>query len=115
MQEAIDEQNRKEREIINKINQEKNNREAENNRNLQERKRLENEIIEKYRKINEERLDLENQSREGKINSSNQGKIKQLEKELDLKKQILEIHTRQSELKRNLAQQELFAYIEQRR
>ena len=40
MKEAIEEQNRKEKEIINRINQEKINRDAEITKNIRERKRL---------------------------------------------------------------------------
>ena len=54
MQEAIDEQNTKEQEIINRINQEKANRDAETARNIQEGKRLQKQIDSQQQKIKEE-------------------------------------------------------------
>jgi hypothetical protein len=115
MQEAIDEQNRKEQEIINRINQEKTNRDAEVTRNIQERKRLQEQIDSQQEKIRKELIEQQNQISKGKINSSSQEKIDELKRELTEKEQELEEHIRQSEEKRNLAQQKLYTYIEQRK
>jgi len=114
MQEAIDEQNRKEQEIVNRINQEMANRNAETTRNIQERERLEQEIIDQHGKLNEERARQEKLAREGKINSISQDKENELKRELENKKQALMEHVRQSEEKRNSAKRELFSYIEQK-
>lgn len=115
MQEAIDEQNRKEQEIINRINQERVNREIEINNTIQKKKKLEQEMINKQKEIQEELIRQRKQISEGKISSISQGKIDKLKKELTEKKQELEDYIKKSEEKRNMAQQELYAYIEQRR
>ena len=115
MQEAIDEQNRKEQEVINRINQEKTNRDTEVTKNIQERKRLQEQIDIQQEKIKKELMEQQKQISKGKINSISQGKINELKRELAEKEQELEEYIKQSKEKRDAAQQELYAYIEQRR
>jgi hypothetical protein len=115
MQEAINEQNRKEQEVISRINQEKTNRDAEVTKNIEERRRLQEQIDSQQEKIKKELIEQQKQISKGKITSGSQEKINRLKRELEEKKQALDDHIRQSEEKRNVAQQELYAYIEQRR
>jgi hypothetical protein len=115
MQEAIDEQNRKEREIIDRINQERSNREAETSRNIQKEKSLREQIESQQQKVKEEILKRAKEISESKINSSSQGRIDELKRELAEKEQELEEHVRLSEARKNAAECEFYAYIEQRR
>ena len=114
MQEAIDEQNRKEQEIINRINQAKTNRDAEIARSVQERERLEQQVINQQKKLDEERASQERLVKEGNINSISQDRENELKRELEMKRQKLAEHVRQSKEKRDNAEQELYSYIEQK-
>jgi uncharacterized Zn finger protein (UPF0148 family)/GTP-binding protein EngB required for normal cell division len=115
MQEVIDEYNRKQQEIINSINQERINSGAESARNIQERKRLQEQIVNQQEELEKEIISQRKKISEGRINSSNQGKIDKLKKDLAEKEQELKDHISKSQTKRDNAQLELYAYIEQRR
>ena len=115
MEEAIEEQKKKEREIINRINQEKANREVESDRRIQELERLQEQVESQQQKVKEEIMRQKKQAIEGKITSNSQEKIDKLKRELAEKEQELEEHRKQIEVQRDNALQELYAYIEQKR
>jgi hypothetical protein len=65
MEEAIREQNQRQQEIINRMSQERANREAEYSRQLERQKQAQEEIVNQQRRLNEQRLRNEKQASEG--------------------------------------------------
>ncbi|CAG8750328.1 44743_t:CDS:10 [Gigaspora margarita] len=115
MNQQIQEQERRKQEIINRIQQERRDRDAIFRSELEKQRQTQQQIVNKERMIDEERTKQQKATIEGRINSASQERENQLRRELaEMKKKQAE-QIRQSKAKRDAAQQELYAYIEQRR
>lgn len=114
MEEAIRVQENKRQEIINRISQERRERDEQSERDLHERERLQQQVFDQERKIDEAKLNRIRQSGENLASSSSQVKENELKRGLAEKQRLLEEHIRQSRARRDASQRNLETYIEQR-
>src|SRR4051812_4587759 len=105
MNQRIQGRERIKQETITRIQQERKNRETAFRRELEQQKQLQEQIIIKQSKINEEKLNHDKLASESKITSSSQEKINRLNRELTEMKQKLEDQIRQSQVRRDISQQ----------
>ncbi|KLL02085.1 MAG: hypothetical protein MRERC_4c021 [Mycoplasmataceae bacterium RC_NB112A] len=113
MNRQIQDQERRKQEVIARIHQEKNEREAVFQKELGEQRKLQAQIIEKQRKIDEERAKQQEATQKGQIDSASQEKMNRLNRELVERKLELENQVRQSQIKKENARWNLETFIEQ--
>lgn len=113
MNQLIQEQEKKKQEIFARIQQERRDRDAAFEKELEQQKKLQEQEISKQRELNEERLNQERLASANKITFGSQVIINRLNRELNEIKQKLENQIRQSQIRKDVSQQKLDAYIEQ--